>query len=79
MIHAREDYNRIQDPSGLIPDEEPVFLLRATDRAAPCAIEAWAREAARIGASQEIVDMAMGHAKYMEAWQTAHGSKVPDL
>lgn len=28
MLHAREDYNRFQDPEGLIPDDEPVFLLR---------------------------------------------------
>lgn len=24
MIHAREDYNRIQDPAGQIPEDEPV-------------------------------------------------------
>jgi hypothetical protein len=29
MKHARDDYNRIQDPAGLIPEDEPVFLLRA--------------------------------------------------
>lgn len=32
MIHAREDYNRIQDPSGLIPENEPVMLFRAQDK-----------------------------------------------
>ena len=31
MIHARDDYNRIQDPAGKIPADEPVFLLRAQD------------------------------------------------
>lgn len=31
MKHAREDYNRIQDPAGLIPDGEPVFLIRGKD------------------------------------------------
>lgn len=31
MIHVRTDYQRIQDPSGRIPDDEPVFLLRAQD------------------------------------------------
>ena len=34
MKHAREDYNRIQDPSGLIPEAEPVFLLRGQDELA---------------------------------------------
>ena len=27
MIHARPDYNRIQDPAGLIPDDEPVMTV----------------------------------------------------
>ena len=31
MIHARLDYQRIQDPSNKIKDDEPVFLLRAQD------------------------------------------------
>jgi len=38
MKHARKDYNeRIQDTANLIPQDEPVFLLRAQD---PCAIYA---------------------------------------
>lgn len=32
MKHARDDYNRIQDPSGKIPADEPVFLMRAQDK-----------------------------------------------
>lgn len=32
MIHARDDYNRIQDPAGLIPADEPVMLFRAQDK-----------------------------------------------
>ena len=32
MIHARKDYNRIQDPAGLIPENEPVILFRAQDK-----------------------------------------------
>jgi hypothetical protein len=32
MKHARDDYSRIQDPAGLIPENEPVFLLRAQDK-----------------------------------------------
>lgn len=36
MKHARPDYDRIQDPAGIIPEDEPVFLLRGQDRyAAP--------------------------------------------
>lgn len=42
MKHARPDYTeRIQDSAGLIPDDEPVLLIRGQDRAAvPCMI-AW--------------------------------------
>ena len=29
MKHARPDYDRIQDPAGLIPDAEPVFLRKS--------------------------------------------------
>ena len=32
MLHARQDYMPIQDPRGLIGEDEPVFLLRAKDR-----------------------------------------------
>ena len=32
MIHAREDYQVIQDPRGLILEDEPVFLLEGSDR-----------------------------------------------
>lgn len=26
MLHARDDYNRIQDPENKIPENEPVFI-----------------------------------------------------
>ena len=32
MIHAREDYNRIQDPEHKIKEDEPVILFRAQDK-----------------------------------------------
>lgn len=31
MIHARSDYDHIQDPSGKIGKDEPVFLIRGKD------------------------------------------------
>lgn len=32
MLHDRKDYNRrIQDSENIIPEDEPVFLLRAQD------------------------------------------------
>ncbi|MEQ1761584.1 MAG: hypothetical protein ABL984_00430 [Pyrinomonadaceae bacterium] len=42
MKHARKDYNRIQDPAGLIPEDEPVFLFRAQDRFAAKVLDHYA-------------------------------------
>lgn len=76
MLHARDDYNRIQDPAGLIPGEEPVFLLRAQDEAAVHALQAWIAEARRLGASDDILGKAEAHLARMESWKP---KKVPDL
>lgn len=80
MKHARSDYNeRIQDSANLIPDDEPVFVIRGQDAAAPGTVEAWANFAEHCGASPEIVAMARQHAAVMREWQLKHGRHVPDL
>lgn len=80
MKHLRSDYNeRIQDSANLIPDEEPVFVIRGQDPAAPGAVEAWATLAEYQGASSEIVASARKHAEAMRAWQAEHGTHVADL
>lgn len=79
MKHARKDYDRIQDPSGKIPEDEPVFLLRAQDEVAPEVVEVWALCAHKAGASNDIVEHAYEHAKLMRKWQAKHGCKVPDM
>jgi hypothetical protein len=79
MLHARKDYNRIQDPENIIPAEEPVFLLRAQDLNAPMVVAYWADTAEQNGAAPEIVLSARKHAAQMLAWQARHGKKVPDL
>jgi len=68
MIHARKDYERIQDPEKKIPDDEPVFLVRAQDPAAPAAVEAWAAENDRIGGERALSDSARAHAQKMREW-----------
>ncbi len=79
MIHARDDYNRIQDPAEKIPKDEPVFLLRAKDKAAPAAVRAWA-ELHRLGGGDSLLSqMAMDHAELMEEWQVENGMKSADL
>lgn len=75
MKHAREDYNRIQDPAGLIPDDEPVFLLRAQDELACRAVAYYAGLCANVQAP-EISARALAHSKAMAEWPK---KKVPDL
>ena len=75
MIHAREDYNRIQDPAGLIPDDEPVFLLRAQDELACMAVAYYAELCKRCQALP-VAMKAQAHADRMKAWPV---KKVPDL
>lgn len=79
MRHAREDYERFQDPAGIIPEDEPVFLVRGQDLAAPATLRAWARIAADHGADQDILNRVRRHADRMEEWQAQHGAKTPDL
>lgn len=80
MLHARADYqSRIQDRAQLIPADEPVFLIRAQDKAAVPAAEAWCAEAERIGTDPQLVALVRHHIERVKAWQGKHGAKVPDL
>ena len=83
MLHARKDYDRFQDPlaedEGGIPYDEPVFLLRAQDKAAPGAVDAWAAIAEQVGADAEIIAKARQHAKDMRGWQRTNTIQIPDL
>ena len=78
MIHARKDYNRIQDPKGLIGEEEPVFLLRAKDRLAPNVVRYWAILLKNYGGDKDLVLRAEQWASKMEEWQKEHECKIPD-
>lgn len=79
MKHARSDYDQIQDPSGKIPAEEPVFLLRASDMLAPNVVMHWALQAKANGCDPEIVAAAENQARAMLEWQQSHGRKRPDM
>lgn len=54
MKHAREDYDRIQDPDNKIPEDEPVFLLRAQDKTAPAVVAYWAKLNEDLGSDKSI-------------------------
>lgn len=80
MRHARDDYNRFQDPAGIVPEDEPVFLIRGKDKAGPPTLRNWAYHAQRLGASPAIVEKAFQWAAEMERYQAETGnSQVPDL
>lgn len=79
MRHARKDYNRIQDPAGLIPEKEPVFLLRGQDLCAPATLAFYATEVRRLEGNEEIADMVEGWAIEMLHWQDKVKCKMPDL
>lgn len=77
MLHARDDYNRIQDPAGKIPADEPVFLLRGKDRLAPQAVRFYAMLAREAGCL-DIAMLSDKHARAMEKLPY-HVKKLPDL
>lgn len=80
MIHDRSDYDHIQDPTGKIPADEPVFILRGTDICAPDTISHWAHLAEMSGAKQDIINAALDQATAMRKYQRELGvGKVPDI
>lgn len=76
MKHARDDYNRIQDPEGLIPADEPVFLIRGQDKIGGLVVKIWADLARLVGAKDDICDKARVQGLLMDNWKK---KKVPDL
>lgn len=78
MKHARDDYNRIQDPAGKIPEDEPVFLLRGQDKAAPGAVRAYAEILESMGGDPVLVRQSRAQAERMEQWQADVRAKVAD-
>jgi hypothetical protein len=80
MRHARADYNRIIDPSGKIPEDEPVFLIRGHDRIGPSVLRFYATMNKAEGGKPEISEMVEKWADEMVAWQLKIGkSKMADL
>lgn len=75
MKHARPDYDPIQDPRGLIPEDEPVFLLRAQDEIAKVVISVYAALAQAKGLPQ-IAQTTRDQADRFARWPV---SKLPDL
>lgn len=77
MLHARMDYQRIQDPKKLIPEDEPVFLIRAQDELGARTVRKWADMFEQAGGDPVIVASARAHAILMDAWPTKKRADVP--
>jgi len=78
MIHARDDYNRIQDPENKIGEDEPVFLLRAQDVFFIPMLRYYRTKMVEIGniAMADKVDEQIQRA---QDWEETHKVKLPDL
>jgi len=89
MIHARKDYNRIQDPalndpsllsegSTPIAEDEPVFLVRASDQAFVATLEAWAKAHNEKADDTSMSDAVASHIELALKWQRENRIKVAD-
>ncbi|HEX2396380.1 MAG TPA: hypothetical protein VHI78_13620 [Bacteroidales bacterium] len=78
MKFTREDYNkRIIDKAGKIPDDEPVFLLRAQDVYAPSTLRFYAKLLEDDG-NLEMAEELRTHARQMVVWQKSVRVHLPD-
>lgn len=79
MIHARQDYMRIQDPLGKFGEDEPVFLIRAKDHCAAETMRFWANLHSARGGDPVMSEIIIKHAKLTEEWQEKNGCKIADM
>ena len=78
MKFTRDDYNkRIIDTGGKIPEDEPVFLLRAQDVYAPSTLRHYAKLLEENGNS-EMAEELRAHARQMVVWQKSVRVHKPD-
>jgi hypothetical protein len=78
MKFTRDDYNkRIIDTAGKIPDDEPVFLLRAQDVHAPSTLRFYAKLLEEDG-NKAMADELLLHARQMVIWQKSVRVHKPD-
>jgi hypothetical protein len=78
MIHAREDYNRFQDPENKIGQDEPVMLFRAHDIHFIGVLTSYASLLEENG-NTEVANAVREHIELASDWRKKHGVKEPDL
>lgn len=78
MRHARADYARIQDPANLIPEEEPVFLLRGQDKFAAEALRYYAYLVSNSrDHDARVVQLTRQQADLMDDWSRHKSPDIP--
>jgi hypothetical protein len=80
MIHARKDYDAIQDPRpSPIAADEPVMLFRAKDTLMPGLLVKYAEMLRLVGADPVMISTVLAHEAAARKWQRQHGCKIPDM
>lgn len=74
-----EDWEAPSSIEPLIPDDEPVFLIRSQDVSAIPAIVAWCENAKTQGVDPEIIAAVRRHIDLMHEWRATHPVKVADV
>ena len=78
MKHARADYDRIQDPAGLIPKDEPVFLMRAQDKHFDRVLRFYRDLVAIDNGDKKIIDACNEHLDRASQWPKCKAPDMPD-
>jgi hypothetical protein len=75
-----DKYGTVATGHRFIPDDEPVFVIRAADMLAPGAVRAYMNLAREQGMTPAYCDGIKAAAGVMAAWQREHPErvKVPD-
>ena len=68
MVHAHSKFDSIQDQSGHIPENEPVFLIRAQDSLSVRTLAFWISQAEAEGVSQERIKPLKMHLQSFREW-----------
>lgn len=76
MKHARQDYDRFQDPAGLIPEDEPVMLFRAQDKYFDKVLRYYRQLVEHDGGDNKILDAITKHLALAKLWPK---KKSPDM
>lgn len=79
MKHCSDKYSHIQDTKGMIPADEPVFLLRGQDKYAPELLILWAAKLRFDGGEPELEQLVEKQAQAMLDWQKNVKVKKPNL